>query len=271
MTAISAAQTSRCKQISDCAAQVDLFVNYDCDLQAANLFERTIRALCRTVRAAPAHPNPTALSLPALPPVAALAAPGAATPDGGGGAGQAQGSGATGDALAPSARSERGKAPPSAAVVLLALLRSLDRWAQPLLEAAEAASTEGESMRPCASCPPGLALPPTVFEAAAPEPSGDGSAGNRVSGPGSGPGLGSGPKPDLGRAGSGGAGEVARFGAAKERKHSLENGVAVFNRDGHKGVAALVASGTVAPDARGVAAFLRDHCAVLDKVMPCCL
>lgn len=250
---------------------MDLFVNYDCDLQAANLFERTLRALCRTVRAAPAHPNPAALTLPAPPSVAALAAPGAATPDGGGGAGQAPGSGAAADAPAPSARSERSKAPPSAVAVLLALLHSLDRWAQPLLEAAEAASTEGDSMRPRAPCPPGLALPSTVFEAAALEPSSGNEAGNRVSGPGSGAGLGSGPRPDLGRAGSGGAGEVARFGAAKERKHSLENGVAVFNRDGYKGVAALLASGTVAPDARAVAAFLRDHRAVLDKVTPCYL
>jgi hypothetical protein len=32
------------------AAQVDLFVNYDCDLQAANLFERTVRGLARVVR-----------------------------------------------------------------------------------------------------------------------------------------------------------------------------------------------------------------------------
>ena len=30
--------------------QVDLFVNYDCDLQAANLFERTVRGLSRAAR-----------------------------------------------------------------------------------------------------------------------------------------------------------------------------------------------------------------------------
>lgn len=37
--------------------QVDLFVNYDCDLQAANLFERTLRGLARVVRAGEASPG----------------------------------------------------------------------------------------------------------------------------------------------------------------------------------------------------------------------
>ena len=250
--------------------QVDLFVNYDCDLQAANLFERTTRALCRTVRAAPAHPSPAALTLPAPPPVAALAAPGAATLDGGGGSGSGHALRTRAATDAPSARAERSKAAPSAVAVLLALLQSLNRWAQPLLEAAEAACTEGESdVRLRAPRLPGIALPATVLEAAALEPSSSSEAGDRVPGLGLGLGARSGPRLELGRAGSGGAGEVARFGAAKERKHSLENGVAVFNRDGHKGVAALIASGTVAPDARAVAAFLRGHCAALDKVWPC--
>lgn len=31
---------------SDAQLVVDLFVNYDCDLQAANLYERTVAALC---------------------------------------------------------------------------------------------------------------------------------------------------------------------------------------------------------------------------------
>lgn len=30
--------------------QVDLFVNYDCDLQAANLFERTLRGISKIIR-----------------------------------------------------------------------------------------------------------------------------------------------------------------------------------------------------------------------------
>ena len=37
--------------------QVDLFVNYDCDLQAANLYERTFRGLARIVRAGEASPG----------------------------------------------------------------------------------------------------------------------------------------------------------------------------------------------------------------------
>ncbi len=37
--------------------QVDLFVNYDCDLQAANLFERTVRGLARTVKAGDPGPG----------------------------------------------------------------------------------------------------------------------------------------------------------------------------------------------------------------------
>ena len=32
---------------------VDIFVNYDCDLEGANLFERLILALVRTAQAAP--------------------------------------------------------------------------------------------------------------------------------------------------------------------------------------------------------------------------
>ena len=37
--------------------QVDLFVNYDCDLQAANLFERTLRGLARIVRGGESAPG----------------------------------------------------------------------------------------------------------------------------------------------------------------------------------------------------------------------
>lgn len=38
------------------APQVDLFVNYDCDLQAANLFERIVRGISRVITSAP-NPN----------------------------------------------------------------------------------------------------------------------------------------------------------------------------------------------------------------------
>jgi len=47
--------------------------------------------------------------------------------------------------------------------------------------------------------------------------------------------------------------------ATKARKHSLESGVAVFNRDPAAGVAALVASGCVPPDPAALASFLRSR------------
>ena len=34
----------------------DLFVNYDCNLQASNLFERTLKGVARTIQAAPPPP-----------------------------------------------------------------------------------------------------------------------------------------------------------------------------------------------------------------------
>ena len=40
-----------------CMLQVDIFVNYDCDLQASNLFERTLRGVARIVRAGDAAPG----------------------------------------------------------------------------------------------------------------------------------------------------------------------------------------------------------------------
>ena len=45
----------RCLAGACCSGQllVDLFVNYDCDLEGANLFERLVLALVRTAQAAP--------------------------------------------------------------------------------------------------------------------------------------------------------------------------------------------------------------------------
>ena len=34
----------------------DLFVNYDCNLQASNLFERTLKGVARVIQAAPPPP-----------------------------------------------------------------------------------------------------------------------------------------------------------------------------------------------------------------------
>lgn len=58
--------------------------------------------------------------------------------------------------------------------------------------------------------------------------------------------------------------EVARFGALKEKKHSLEAGVALFNGDAVKGMDSLIASGTVENSPAGIASFLRDNQEMLD-------
>ncbi|KAK9788000.1 hypothetical protein WJX73_004027 [Symbiochloris irregularis] len=92
---------------------VDLFVNYDCDLQAANLFERVVRGLSRVITSAP---NPNAAS----------------------GAASGSTAGAAG-AVLPSALKPRD----SAILALLGLLESLEEWAAPLQEQS-AESADGE-------------------------------------------------------------------------------------------------------------------------------
>lgn len=45
------------KSISENAQlMIDIFVNYDCNLQASNLFERTLKGLARTIQGAPPPP-----------------------------------------------------------------------------------------------------------------------------------------------------------------------------------------------------------------------
>jgi hypothetical protein len=204
---------------------VDLFVNFDCDLQAANLFERTLRALCRTVRAAAQNP---AAALPALPatPAAALAAPSSGGAAGAAGPGAGSGAGLRHGEAAASARSERHRAPPSAVSALLALLRSLDLWAAPLREshATTVVAEHGSGEGPREGLQEGIRGPPDAHLVAAAAPAAPRADGAAQAGSVSGSGAGPGP----GRATDG---EVARFGAAKERKHSLEAGIAIFNRD----------------------------------------
>jgi len=77
---------------------VDLFVNYDCDLQAANLFERTLRGLARIVRAGESVPG----MLHAMGPVVNMNA------------------------------ASRPKPYQLAADVALLVIRALDSWADPL-------------------------------------------------------------------------------------------------------------------------------------------
>ena len=78
--------------------QVDLFVNYDCDLQAANLFERTLRGLARIVRGGESAPG----MLHAMGPVVNVNA------------------------------AARPKPHQLAADVALWVIRALDTWAEPL-------------------------------------------------------------------------------------------------------------------------------------------
>ncbi len=62
-----------------CLMQVDLFVNYDCDLQAANLFERTVRGISKIIKRTesapmfgPAPPGPSRAKVLALQALLAL-------------------------------------------------------------------------------------------------------------------------------------------------------------------------------------------------------
>lgn len=82
----------------DVVSQVDLFVNYDCDLQAANLFERTVRGLARVVRMGDPGPGMLHMAGPVVNVNAAA----------------------------------RPRPHALAADVALAVVRALDTWAQPL-------------------------------------------------------------------------------------------------------------------------------------------
>ncbi|KAK9904753.1 hypothetical protein WJX75_001787 [Coccomyxa subellipsoidea] len=185
---------------------VDLFVNYDCDLQAANLFERTVRGLARVVRMGDPGPGMLHMAGPVVNVNAAA----------------------------------RPRPHVLAADVALAVVRALDAWAEPLKESAEATTAAG-----------------------AEENLEEGGARASTSDL---PSLGALTQPPAGANGAAdSAGELARFGAAKERKHSLEAGIALFNRNPLKGVISLIGSGTVEGTPQAVAAFLREHLADLDK------
>lgn len=161
---------------------VDLFVNYDCSLQAANLYERTCRGLARIAKG--------------LDPALGLA-PATAT--------QAQ---------------------QRAVAALQAILRSLDTWAAPLKEAALAASAAADDVvAGDAGTPPPRATPEPLLN------------------------------------------EAERFEAVKEKKHSLEAAVALFNRKPVKGVQQAVRAGLVGEDAAAIAAFLKQHASLLNKEM----
>lgn len=185
LTAVLDALQALCAQGQ---VMVDLFVNYDCDLQAANLFERSMKGLSKLLRRGPS--------------------------------------------TAPFSSQQGSKAREVALESVLSILKSLDKWAEPLKEAAIAAVSGEDTSEPQEK--EGMPTGSTAF----------GSTGNSNGGEDS---------------------EVARFGAAKEKKHSLENGITVFNRDSIKGVRALVASGSVGSSPRAIATFLRQHNSSLDK------
>ena len=179
-------------------ALVDLFVNFDCDLHAANLVERTLKAAARA-------------------------------------AGRA---GVGGGATPADAASAAG------AAALATGLASLDAWAAPLADAdARDRAGGGPALEP----PTPSARPPSASSLA----SADGAAALAEVAP---------PLPRRPTA----DGEAAAFAAAKERKHSLAAGVAVFNRDPAAGVRALVAAGCVPPDPAALAAFLKAQGGAVD-------
>lgn len=166
----------------------DLFVNYDCNLQASNLFERTLKGVARVIQAAPQPPaNPYS-----------AAAPSAA------------------DGIRD-----------TAVATLLLLLKTLDERAQPLKDLA-AANAQADS---------------DDLSSLLANRQSSGEASSRLDSK---------------------ASEVARFGALKEKKHSLEAGIALFNANAVKGMQSLIASGTVGGDPAAIAAFLRERREVLD-------
>lgn len=167
----------------------DLFVNYDCNLQASNLFERTLKGVARVIQAAP-HP-------PSQPYVLAAA---------------------------PTAESIRD----AAVATLLLLLKTLDERAQPLKDLAAAnAQADTDDLGPTTA-----------------RKQGSGEVQSWLSSK---------------------ASEVARFGALKEKKHSLEAGIALFNGDAVKGMDSLIASGTVESQPAAIATFLREQRDLLDS------
>ncbi len=61
--------------------------------------------------------------------------------------------------------------------------------------------------------------------------------------------------------------EAERFEAVKEKKHSLEAAVALFNRKPLKGITQAITAGLVGEDAAAIAVFLKQHAGLLNKEM----
>ena len=156
--------------------------------------------------------------------------------------------------------------------VLAAAATALDAWAAPLTaplaaaEAEEATAPAGDDAIATAAAAAALTAgrPPSAASLASAD---DGTAAlaDVAPPPGRGSSEGGGghalpPHPSTTSPPS----EVATFAAAKERKHSLAAGVAVFNRTPAAGIRALVASGCVPPEPTALASFLRDRADEVD-------
>ena len=111
-------------------------MNYDCDLQAANLFERTLRGLARVVRlGSEARPGG-----PALPPPSA----------------------AGGNAAGQPARRQRPSA--AAAEVALAVVHQLRAWAEPLMVRRAHAPPQQFLRACCTTAHPSMCIPDCFLE-----------------------------------------------------------------------------------------------------------
>lgn len=180
------------KQIcSEAQLVVDIFVNYDCDLHAANLYERTMSALSRWACLRVSE----------------------------GGAPEAKANKERGVELA-----QQATAVASTALKCIMLVTSaMDAWAGPIRDSARCATPDNDEELPAESPTEPGSVPPS---------------------------------------------EVERFSAAKSHKASFTKALTMFNtKDPLKGIGYLISQGLVEGTPQGVAQFIRDNAAVLDKGM----
>ncbi|KAF8064597.1 BIG3 [Scenedesmus sp. PABB004] len=241
---------------------VDLYVNFDCDLQASNLYERTVQVLAK------------------------LATPRDGDADGGA-RGDARRATAEGAASAAGVRRE-------ALGCCLQVIAALQSWAKPIREAAlraaeaDAAPAAGQvrgvppgagrrkARSPRAAAPPATLPTPTPPLRAAPrraappqpalsslpsiERNGSSSSLSGLARSASARALAAPPAPAPPPS------EAERLAAAKSTKEQLAKGVALFNAKGPlKGVELLMSQGLLEGSPPAVAAFLRLHHDALDK------
>ncbi|GFR41199.1 hypothetical protein Agub_g1869, partial [Astrephomene gubernaculifera] len=211
----------------EAALLVDLFVNYDCDLRAPNLFERSVQALSRLSQRSELD-GPPAASAPKQ---------------------QEQSRQLT--ALREGALRS-----------LLAVVHCLDAWAGPLKEAAGPPAGPQLGSNGAAAAGGGNAGGGEQPQQQQGEEGKEGDVGGgggvlalRMNGGGG----------NGGGGGGADASEAQRFEAAKVTKSSLSRGMALFNGGSPvKAMRFLIASGLVESSPVGAAVFLRAHVADLD-------